>query len=346
MGTDFKAKLEQARDTRQGFKSRPAEAMAYLQVKRRGAWVNQRLHNLLGEYGLISDPDIAYAHKWTEIEIKPRPTLDASADDGERDDDPTPRVGMLDAANIESPDVERAGLISVKRDTPLSDAITLMIFHDFSQIPVMSGKAKVDGIISWRSIGKKLGLGQKAKLVKDCMEEATIVKYNAPLFQVYNTILEKEFVLVRLPNQTISGIVTYADVSKKFIEQTEPFLVLEQIENHIRLILDGKLELDDLKKALDFSRIEKEIETLSDLSFGHYVRIIENKDCFEKLGLQVSRTILREQLEKANKIRNEVMHFNFNPDADENSEGESRSQEVQFLRQVNDLLHQLYKSTR
>ena len=59
--------------------------------------------------------------------------------------------------------------------------------------------------------------------------------------------------------------------------------------------------------------MEKEFEHLSDLSFGHYIRIIENESNFVKLKLNVDRNILVKMLDDTRVIRNEVMHFNPEP---------------------------------
>src|SRR5262245_47875706 len=59
--------------------------------------------------------------------------------------DPTFRVSKLAAAN-------RAP-VSLQPDSTITEAVTLMMANDFSQLPVFSGDRNVKGAVSWRSIG-------------------------------------------------------------------------------------------------------------------------------------------------------------------------------------------------
>ena len=70
-------------------------------------------------------------------------------------DDPTFRIGSLPAANKK--------LIVVNQNDSLTQAITLMLQHDFSQLPVMQGEREVKGVVTWKSIGSKQALGCNVK---------------------------------------------------------------------------------------------------------------------------------------------------------------------------------------
>jgi len=86
-----------------------------------------------------------------------------------------------------------------------------------------------------------------------------------------------------------------------------PFLLLEEIEKSIRVLFDGSLLLEDIKKVCQ--NTEKEITSIDDLSFGHYKCIIENPTLWEKLKIHADKKMLTERLEKIRKIRNDIMHF-------------------------------------
>ncbi len=75
-------------------------------------------------------------------------TLDVTAD-GEGYD-PTFRIGSLPAAN-KNP-------VMVSQDDTIAKAVTLMLEHDFSQLPVMQGEREVKGVITWKSICSRLAL--------------------------------------------------------------------------------------------------------------------------------------------------------------------------------------------
>ena len=169
-------------------------------------------------------------------------------------------------------------------------------------------------------------LGKECNKVRDCKEEALIFSLNEPLFKVVKTILEKDAVLIRDKDKTICGIVTATDVGEHFISLSEPFLLLEQIENLIRKILADKFTKEDISHLLE---LEKELNDLSELTFGQYIRIIENPTNFQKLKIKIDRAIFIEMLKKTCDLRNEVMHFN--PDPIQDEEIEQLRQTLTFL---------------
>ncbi|MFC0050942.1 CBS domain-containing protein [Streptomyces actinomycinicus] len=47
-----------------------------------------------------------------------------------------------------------AGVISVKPTATFEEVITLMVLHDFSQLPVLAGPHNLRGSVSWKSIAR------------------------------------------------------------------------------------------------------------------------------------------------------------------------------------------------
>ncbi len=314
--------------SKKSLKTTPKKILEKCGVGRRGWRVIGKVNDLLVKYELTASPDFRSAYIGGIIEIAPIPKLGAKQSKEKlHSDDPIPKLSILKAANINNiKDEPGVGLISVNRDTPLIEAITLMIKHNFSQLPILSGKKEVDGIISWRSIGIALSLEKECIKVIDCKEDVTSLSLNEPLFKAVKVILEKEVVLVYEKDKTICGIVTATDIGEHFISLSEPYLLLEQIENHIRKILADKLIPKDVTGLLD---LEKELTDLSELTFGQYVRIIENPKIFDKLKIKVDRVILTKMLNETCTIRNEVMHFN--PDPVQDFDIETLRQTLNFL---------------
>ena len=48
-------------------------------------------------------------------------------------------------------------------------------------------------------------------------------------------------------NGTLYGIVTATDVTTQFIEESEPFVLLSELEGHLRNLLRDKILVVDLK---------------------------------------------------------------------------------------------------
>lgn len=279
-------------------------------VSRRGWRVIQGVNDLLNKYELTMEPSFETANFYGYVEILPKPTIQVNgALKNPKYIDSIPRLGIIKSSDLVNSENPNETLLSIKKESTIKEAVSLMALHNFSQLPILTGKRDVYGMISWKTIGKALAFGKKCEFVKDCFEPIEILNYDEPLFKAVKIILSKEVVLVKDYKNEISGIITATDVGEQFLILSEPFLLIEQIENLIRQLLDDKLTFDDINKVLDVTKYNKEIKHLSDLSFGHYVRILENENLFQKFEIFVDRVILKNMLEDVNIIRNEVMHF-------------------------------------
>jgi CBS domain-containing protein len=221
-------------------------------------------------------------------------------------EDPTYRIGKLDAAN--------KPVISVAPNQLIKEAISKMLINSFSQLPVMQGERDVKGVLTWESIGARYYLGKTGQEVRDFMTSAQVISSEKSLFAAIELIAQHQYVLVQAPDMRISGIVTSADLSRQFQQLTEPFLLLSEIEQHIRkLIVAGKFTSDLLKLACDPSDSDREIKDVADLTIGEYIRLLENPQNWERLALSIDRALFIEQLQTVRRIRNEIMHFDPDP---------------------------------
>lgn len=310
---DLNERFAQIDKTGKAIKTTPKEILEYFNATKRGWKITETVEALMQENNISCEPDFRNAWVYAEIIITAKPKMKANGDNSKLlDKDPTPRISLLDAANLVDNGGNVSGpsrLIYVNKDTPIKEAITLMILHDFSQLPILNGPKKVVGLISWKSFGKAVGLGSRCETVNDCKEDAVVLKYDEPLFEAVKYIQQKEVVLIQKKDNTISGIVTATDISEQFITLAEPFLILEQIENHLRNLLHDKYTLEELNLLIKADE-NRPLKYLSDLSFGQYILIIENREMFKRLAVNVDRSVLIERLELVRRIRNDVMHFN------------------------------------
>ena len=154
--------------------------------------------------------------------------------------DPTFRIGSLPAAN--------KPLTTVGQDDALTKAVTKMLQFGYSQLPIMHGEREVKGMISWKSIASRYAIGAACCKVQDCREDAQVVNGNGTLFDAIPTIVKHGYVLVRSEfDRRITGIVTASDLSLQFQQLAEPFLLLREIELHIRQLLQDKVTSKDLE---------------------------------------------------------------------------------------------------
>ncbi len=287
----------------------------YWGYQRRSYWIVKQIKASLKEVKLETFPDFNSAYIDSLIEFRkalpgssnkegeyPKNIADKNIDDVLNIDDPTYRLSRLEAANKD--------LIFVKPDTELSEAITLMINYDYSQLPVMQQpKRDLKGVISWRSIGRNLFVNKSSTTVRELMEpNFQLIAHDTSLFKALPMIIEHDYVLVKNNLNEICGIITASDLSLQFKQLTEPFLLVAEIENHLRQIL-GKLPKSDLELAKDEKDTTRKIETVIDLTFGEYLRLCQRPELWVNLNLAIDRKIFCDNLEKIRDIRNNIMHF-------------------------------------
>lgn len=314
----------------------------FFNTQRRGRWIVGFIRANLTKLGLRTIPDFESAYLGAEIvfelvrhekqpdEIESAEVVDSVKITEHAEvrvvalvfDDPTYRISKLGAAN-HSP-------VAVKPDSTIAQAVTLMMKNDFSQLPVMTNDRDVKGIVSWKSIGQRLALGQSPVYVREAMDPHAEVSGDASLFSVIGVIVDHDYALVRASDKRIIGIITTSDLSLQFEQLSEPFLLLGEIENHIRKILGSKFTKDQLAAAKNPSDENRLVEDPSDLTFGEYQRLLESPDAWKNLDLKLDRAIFVDQLEKVREIRNSVMHFD--PDGIEDEAREALRDFAKFLR--------------
>lgn len=231
-------------------------------------------------------------------------TIVASADvvAVSRTSDPTIRISRLPAAN--------KPMISVKPDVSLREAVTHMLHYDFSQLPVMTSEREVKGIISWNSIGARLAIGTAGTNVRDLMDAHVEIDHDVSLFDAIPIIVKHQYVLVRGADNKITGIVTSSDLGLQFRLLAEPYLLLGEIENYLRqVIAAAEFTPEELAAARDPNDEARSIQSVADLSFGEYIRLLQEEGRWKKTSLKLDRVLFCDLLEAARRIRNNVMHF-------------------------------------
>ena len=255
------------------------------------------ISKFLEEKQVETEPD--YTNVWIDGEITLRHKKKAKA---KRTTDPIQRIKLIPAANRDP--------IVVKKESTLTEATTLMRMNSFSQLPVVAGPRQVFGYISWETIGNGIANGVISdKVLPYTSRDISVLEYETPLLEAIKIVIKEEFAVVQREDKTLSGIITLADVSEQFMSIAEPFLFLEEIENHIRQVLHGKLLIEEVIKSCATSDATRTITHIDDLNFGEYVRIFEHPELWKKLNLSVDKSLFVKQLDKVRQIRNDIMHF-------------------------------------
>ena len=290
------------------------ELLSWVEARRRGGYIVAQIRHRLKLSGLVTTPDFEYAYIDAPVnfslagekldgsgngsvgELAEEP---GSATASEVYADPTHRISKLAAANNPP--------ISISPDATRQQAITVMLTTDFSQLPVMTNERDVKGVISWASIGTRLALGKDGNYVRQLMDTHQEIHAASSLFQAIPLIVQHQYVLIRGSDNRITGIVTASDLSQQFQQLAEPFLLLGEIENHIRRILADRLSKDDFASVLDPDDCERNIDGVADLTLGEYIRLLENPERWAKLNLPLDRATFCRELDRVRSIRND--HF-------------------------------------
>jgi predicted transcriptional regulator len=327
--------------------------------RRRGKWVVQAIRDALNKLNLKTDPDYEWTYIDGEVKFIPASsrteefadgapgTAAVDSEEGRAADahllvadglgmsdavsrrleaDPMHRIARLKSAHAEP--------VSIWPDAEIKMAITLMMKHNYSQLPVMSNKT-LKGFVSWKTIGRKLAMGKRSTLVREVMDEvepSQIVSLGASLLEATQLLAMHEFLLVRDASHRICGIITAYDFTETFGSLSEPFLLLGEIENHIRNLLQGKFSKTELEEVRDPLGAARPINDVSDLNFGGYVRLLQNPANWSKLDLQLDRNTFVADLDEIREIRNDIMHFD--PDGIAEDELRKVREFANLLRQV------------
>ena len=265
-----------------------------------------------------TSPDFEFEYIDTPISIEL--DNDVRAKDTEKKSvSPTVRIDSLTAAHDNS--------VRVAPNDSVVRATTVMWVESFSQLPVMTTDREVK--VSWRSIGMAYAEGRSPSEVRECMEDAHEIDIKTTLADASDEIWKHGYVLVRGEDKRITDIVTVADLADQFRQLAQPFLLIGEIEHHLRDFVRGRFTFDEFAVA---ATGEMEIKGLDDLTFGNYCRLLEEQGSWEKLGLNIDRKEFTKRLEKVRNIRNDVMHFS--PDGIETGDLEQFKRLARLLRQL------------
>ncbi|WP_322103952.1 CBS domain-containing protein [Paraburkholderia sp. J41] len=344
------------------------ELLRWAGAERRGANVVYGIRLSLREHGIDTLPNFNFPDLDRELRFVLaaevlEPEAEAAGVNGERvaagavtleviaearADDPNAAVGVAEAiakqqfvvGGMAEPAFRVSRLLAastppryVAPDCSVAEAMTIMMLRDYSQLPVMTTEREVKGIVTWSSIAHHLQFdGERPVTVQACMQQAVEVPESASLFNVIGLIAEESYVLVRGSDKKITGIVTATDLNEQFQQLSEPFLLLGEIENHIRSLIDGKFTPDELKVLKDPADANRTVESVADLTLGESIRLLESEDNWKKIDVPLDRAVFTGELNEVRRIRNDVMHFD--PDGITPEDHDTLRAFVRFLHQI------------
>jgi predicted transcriptional regulator len=274
----------------------------------------------LANHGLVSVPDFRAVSLDRTVRLETTPQSD---DDPATADEDIVEVQKEDAeVDEESGDIgltlgnllsDDSPLFSVKPSATFEEAITVMQINDFSQVAVLASPYTVHGAVSWKSIAEARHRNAEATFSDaiDLHARDRVFDYDRRLLDVLDTLQKHEFIFVRDEKRQISGIITAADVVRKYDDSATPFFLIGEVDQELRQLLQNTFDEDTVRQACTAAGLP--FKSINSMSIGQYQAVLANPDCWAQLGWPVDRQVFIDRLDELRKIRNNVMHFNHDP---------------------------------
>jgi hypothetical protein len=71
--------------------------------------------------------------------------------------------------------------------------------------------------------------------------------------------------------------VTASGLSVQFKRLAEPFLLLSEIEQQIKTLIQGNIPIEDVKNAKDPADPDRDVQSIANLTLGEIVRMVQNE---------------------------------------------------------------------
>jgi restriction system protein len=278
--------------------------------RRWSATIDQIRADLKG-LGLVTRPPFTEGAMESEIAVlavggepESAEPLTAPTEDAEDVGDPIAyRVSNLPSATRMPP------LVGLGDTLPV--AITKLVGHRVAQLAVVDDDHRLHGAISWESIGHAR-MSTSEPTLRDAMSPAPAAHHHDDLLRWIPEIHQSGFVFVQDDNLAVVGIVTTADLTLQFHTRVRPFVLLEEVEQRLRRIVDERFGLDEIRAAARGRRPDT-VRSAADLTFGNYQHFLARPENWGKLGWAADHDFLIARLEEARKVRNSLMHFSPDP---------------------------------
>ncbi len=231
---------------------------------------------------------------------------------------------LFHRVNSVIPDAQN--LISVPPEMPVSEALSLLEKHGFSQVPVVVGR-EVLGLFSHRSFSSAVIVHSKVAtknqkfdplelIVEECMNpRPPFARVTDEFAEWFDAIDRNDSVLVGEPNR-LQGIVTAMDILRYLYRVASPFVLIGEVELALRALMQMAVNDETLSECAmeclkDKYGSDKIPTLLHDMTFSDYIQIISHGrrwPHFEPI-FGGNRVRTRAKLEQLRDMRNVIFHF-------------------------------------
>lgn len=208
-------------------------------------------------------------------------------------------------------------LETVEEQAPIREAVGKMCSKNYSQLPVIKNEVCLSTVTSDSILSQIERADQKGYCINMNWPVRRFLDKNPPRFvspdddllKHVDWMASKSFVLVGSPKK-LEAIVTNYDLILFFKQKTQAFLLLCEIENAIRFLINQTLSKQELKDGIALIKQEDKtaISSLADLTLDNLRQLILALwSKFKDLLKNKEQT--DKQLQTIRNIRNEIFHF-------------------------------------
>lgn len=212
-------------------------------------------------------------------------------------------------------------ILSIKRDTKVRDALSLMVKNDFSQLPIVDENGDLVGIITEQSIISTyfhtIGMVSILDLdVGHCQTKPNTVYKDVDIFEVFD-LLENTYAIIIVDQDKPIGILTAYDTTHFLRDLSEGLILVEDIEvtlrHYIETIFPNENSLDAaLMQAFRADRQDttRPAKEYTELSFGDHIQLITTEKNWGKFSKYFEpKEMFLQLMNQVGQIRNQLAHF-------------------------------------
>jgi len=348
--------VEQATKLRKGEKvfATVRELLSQFDWERRSSNAIIQVRRALKKLQLSTTPKFYSVNLDRLVEIIDRSEEDENSDESREDvRQPIITFGMLkvveDHRELRDKTKSKSGHLGypkwmVSPNDNIETAAILLAEENIDFVPVGVDETSVTGVIAWDDIATQDLLKRDRFAIKcgKICKDPVFVREAESVYDKKYEITKYGYVLVKDDSGRCFSVVRSGDLAGELLRLTENFLLLQEIENLVRMIIEmTEPNAEEIEASVHEDNRGKD-KTLEQLTFSEYKSLILNPAVRARLlknygvSEQLVRQIANEHIEHTRIIRNKVLHFH----PDENNEQAKMllSNSRDYLRRIAELM--------
>jgi predicted transcriptional regulator len=348
--------VEQATKLRKGEKvfATVRELLCHFDWERRSSNAIIQVRRALKKLQLSTTPKFYSVNLDRLVEIIDRSEEDENSDESREDvRQPIITFGMLkvveDHRELRDKTKSKSGHLGypkwmVSPNDNIETAAILLAEENIDFVPVGVDETSVTGVIAWDDIATQDLLKRDRFAIKcgKICKDPVFVREAESVYDKKYEITKYGYVLVKDDSGRCFSVVRSGDLAGELLRLTENFLLLQEIENLVRMIIEMTEPNAEEIDASVHEDSKGKGRTLEQLTFSEYKSLILNPAVRARLlknygvSEQLVRQIANEHIEHTRIIRNKVLHFH----PDENNEQAKMllSNSRDYLRRIAELM--------